>query len=172
MAIKTCELIQKELRLANLKIEDGLRNTFWPARLQKITSGKFFNILPDNCQLYLDGGHNLQCAQTLRDFLERKNDSKKILIFSMMKDKDLKGFLSEISSEIDQLIAFEVSSEARSLKADNIFDIAQKLNIDSEKGESFGKIFDKLKLGDQKTTILICGSLYLAGEFLTENKSA
>lgn len=146
----------------------ALQKTFWPGRLEKIKSGKFFEILPKNFELYLDGSHNLHGAATIEKFLRQQKNKKIFVIFSMLQDKDCKGFLKKISSHIDQLIAVTISDEAKSRKAEEISKIAKELGIKSVAAKNFDEAFEKAKC-KEPALILICGSLYLAGSFLGEN---
>lgn len=161
---------QKQFSISEEKIISGLKKAFWPARLQKITSGKFFNLLPKNYELYLDGSHNLAGAKTVAEFLKSKKDYQKIMIFSMLKDKDCRGFLNVIKDEIDQLIAVEITDEIKSRKADEINKIASEIGINSQISAD---IFSAIKLASQnqnQTLIMVCGSLYQAGNFLAQNQ--
>jgi dihydrofolate synthase/folylpolyglutamate synthase len=151
------------------KIKSALTKTFWPARLQKISSGKFFEILPKNCELYLDGSHNLQGAITVKKFLQQQKDRKKILIFATMSDKNYAGFLQKIAPEIDEIIALNFAEESRAAKPQEIIKIAEKLGAKSIIAQNFDEAFAKIKNEKQPILALVCGSLYLAGNFLKKN---
>jgi dihydrofolate synthase/folylpolyglutamate synthase len=174
LAIRIANFIQKEKNLVNLEIEKGLKKTFWPARLQKITSGKLVDKYLDNFEIYLDGGHNVDCAKTISEFLQSHKNQPKIALISMMKDKDLAGFVAEIEKEIDDFFIIEIESEARSLKIKEISETLLKNSINHQNCQSFEDFFAKAsKIGDkkiEKPLIIICGSLYLAGKFLEENE--
>ncbi len=161
---------QKKFSVSEEQIKSGLKKAFWPARLQKILSGKFFENLPENCELYLDGSHNLQGAETVLEFLKTQKNKKIILIFSMLKDKNCQDFLQKISGEIDELIAIRIPDESRSREADEIKKIAENLGIKSQNAKNFDDAFEKIKT-DEKALIMVCGSLYLAGKFLEENRN-
>lgn len=166
-------LNQNKFRIEEKVIKSALQKTFWPARLQKIESGKFFKILPKNSELYLDGSHNLQGSVTLEKFLRQQKNKKIFVIFSMLQDKDCAGFLKKIAPQVDHLVTIEIPQESKSRKAQEIAIIAKKIGIQSESAEgfleAFKKIFD-LKKDDEPALILVCGSLYLAGSFLDQNK--
>lgn len=164
----TAALSQKKFKINEEEIKTALKKAKWPARLQKITSGKFFEILPKNSELYLDGGHNIAGAKTISDFLKNKNFDKKIVIFAMLKDKDCQGFLSEIKDEIDELIAIEIQNEPKSRISAEIKEIAENLAIKSQIAENLFDAFAKIK-NAENSLILVCGSLYLAGSFLSIN---
>jgi len=192
LAIATA-LTQKKFPITEKQIEDGLKKTIWPARLQKISSGKFFKILPDNFELYLDGSHNMQGAATVAKFLkERKKHSsslmhkrlgshdlsskdlqlcesrmtKTFIIFSMLNDKNCEGFLKKIAKETDQLIAITIPDEPKSRTASEINEVAKKIGINSIAAKGFDEAFEIIKTEKGPALALVCGSLYLAGNFL------
>ncbi len=147
------------------EISLGAENAKWPARLQKITFGNIKNQLK-NCQIYLDGAHNLDGAKIVADFLSMQ-DGKKIVVFNMLKNKDLLGFLKQIQNNLDILLIIDVAFHQNQCLAIEIFMQAKELNIPVEIIDNFSKISNFLV--DTDNTILICGSLYLAGYFLSLN---
>jgi len=159
---------QKIFKISDEQIKNALKKAKWNARLQKITSGKFFETLPKNCELYLDGSHNPQGAATVRDFLHSKKQQKKSVIFSMLKDKDCAEFLKIIAPEIDELVAIAIPDEPKSRSAQEIFEIAKNLKIKSQIAKNFDEAFTKIN-HDEDALIVVCGSLYLAGNFLEKN---
>lgn len=161
-AVATIKAQQKFL-ISDEQIKNGLKKTFWPARLQKI----FLKTLPENFELYLDGSHNLQGAETVRDFLSSQQNKRIFVIFSMLKDKNCEGFLQTISDKIDELITLTIPDEPKSRTASEINEIAKKIGVKSQSAENFSDAFNKIK-HDEPAIILICGSLYLAGKFLEQ----
>ncbi len=167
-------LNQKRFAISDFVLKSALTKTFWPARLQKIKSGKFFKILPKNCELYLDGSHNLQGAATILEFLKNQQNKKIFVIFSMLKDKNCTDFLKKISKKIDVLLAMEIPNETKSFKAKEITKIAKNLGIKVENVSDFEEAFAEISKNQkdvEDSLILVCGSLYLAGSFLEINNS-
>lgn len=165
-------LNQKQFLISQNHIKSALQKTFWPARLQKITAGKFSQILPKNFELYLDGSHNLQGATTIKKFLKNQKKQKKFIIFSMLEDKDCQGFLEKISDEIDWLISLTIANEPKSRLNEDIKKIAQNIGINSLTARNFEEAFAKILTvhkSDEAALIVVCGSLYLAGDFLMNN---
>ncbi len=174
----TAALTQKKLPINIEQIKLALQKTFWPSRLQKITSGKFAKILSNNFELILDGSHNLQGATTVQKFLKSQKNKKRFVIFSMLQDKDCKSFLNKIKNEVDELVCLTIPDESKSRDKNEIIKIAQNLKIKScianNFEEAFAKIITSCRADNSnsscaKPLILVCGSLYLAGEFLKEN---
>ncbi len=78
-------------------IETGLRTVEWPARLQRLTSGPLPEILGDETELWLDGGHNPAAGDMLADTLatlDEKSPKPVYLVVGMMGQKDALGFLA------------------------------------------------------------------------------
>jgi dihydrofolate synthase/folylpolyglutamate synthase len=164
----TAAITQQEFSISEEQIKSGLKKTEWNARLQKITSGKFHKTLDKSCTLYLDGSHNLAGAKTLQAFLKSQTNTKKIVIFGMLKDKDCQGFLNEIKDEIDEIIAVKITDEDKSRSGEEIEEVAKNLNIKSQVTANISNAFSRLK-NEENALILVCGSLYLAGEFMEGN---
>lgn len=168
----TAALDQKQFFITENHIKSAIAKTFWPARLQKINSGKFFKILPNNFELYLDGSHNLQGSATIKKFLKNEKDKKIFVIFSMLKDKNCAGFLKKLAKEIDHLIAVPIADEPKARSPEEIKIIAKKNGIFCKSSKNFNEAFANI-LSSHKSSepalILVCGSLYLAGNFLEEN---
>lgn len=179
-AIATILSLKNQFRISQENIIAGIKNAKWKARLQKIIDGKFSKILPENFELFLDGSHNPQGAKTIIDWLktEKKINSKNknYLICAMLLDKDSAGFLKNFKNEIETLIGLEIPNESKSKSAKEICKIAKSLDIKAIEGSDFEDAIKKIISYHQKNysklpaKIIICGSLYLAGEFLKINK--
>ena len=168
----TAALSQKKLLVTTDNIKSAITKTNWQARLQKINYGKFYKILPNNFELILDGSHNVQGAETVYKFLKSQKNKKIFVIFSMLKDKNCIGFLDKIKNQIDHLIAVTIANESKSLLDYEILAIAKKLKINSSTAIDFEDAFAKIiaEKNNNECLILICGSLYLAGNFLEQNE--
>ena len=90
----------------------------------------------------------------------------------MLKDKNCEEFLKIIGTKIDKLLIFKIASDSRFRSPQNILEITQNLQINSEIIENFDDAFEKIRqeFSAQPTLILICGSLYFDSEFLMENQ--
>ena len=137
-------------------IRDALNKTFWPARLQK---------LDENPITYLDGAHNKEAIEKTLQIMKKLHPDKEIIIlFSGMKDKQIKENLEAIFKYTKDIIFTQIPV-SRSIDESYI-----KNNID----ENFLFIKDikeaflkgKEKAEKENKVFLIIGSLYLAGEVL------
>ncbi len=182
-------LAQKKFKISTKNIEQGLQNAVWKARLQIIDKGKFFEIIPKNFQLILDGSHNCAGAITIKNWLKKehsKTPTKNYLICAMLKDKDSEGFLQKLAGYTEMLIGLKIVNEEKSKTAEEICAIAREikgeirgigggLNIKAKAASDFLEAIEKIKeyhfknYPTKPAKIIICGSLYLAGQFLSEN---
>jgi len=165
-----CIKNQKKFLINDQQILSGITKTQWPARLQKIDSGYFIKKIAKNSEIYVDGSHNMQGSQTIKEFLLSKKNKKIYIIFSMLKDKDCYNFLKNIAGLVEQIFIIKINNQSRAMDPKDIFDITKKLNVKSQLIDNFKQAFFHLKNNDD-SIILVCGSLYLAGEFLMLNNT-
>jgi dihydrofolate synthase / folylpolyglutamate synthase len=149
----------------------GVTSAHWPGRMQRLTKGALADIAnARGAELWLDGGHNphgaLALAETLRD-LDSRAPRPLVLIAGMLTTKDVDGFLAPLAPLTHKLIAVPVASSAASYEAAPLAAIAARNGIASLSAAS---LVDAMKnaaaLPGEPPRILICGSLYLAGEAL------
>lgn len=166
-------LAQNKLFVSDEAIRNGIKNMFWPARLQNITESNLGKLC--NCELYLDGSHNEDGAKKLAEWIDKKNSTNKkdtILILSILARKNSKIFLKNISKSVKNIIVIEKQLD------DHIFKGVNELKEEvKEFGISILKDFNNIqdalmyipKLKKEKDIrVVITGSLYFAG-YVLEN---
>jgi dihydrofolate synthase/folylpolyglutamate synthase len=159
-------------------IEQGLRRVEWPARLQRLTKGPLISMAPKGAEVWLDGGHNPHCAaavsRAIAD-LEEKSERPLYLICGMLRTKDAVGFLSAFRGLARHVVTVEVPGEAASLGAGALYDLSRQAGLDAAPAEDMEDAMLQLQAWarahpkEPPPRILICGSLYLAGQVLREN---
>jgi dihydrofolate synthase/folylpolyglutamate synthase len=166
------------LRVSGLDIpphayEEGLQKVEWPARMQRLTTGKLAALAPAGSELWLDGGHNVDggraAAAVLAD-LEERVPRPLVMIVGMLATKDAEGFLRNFSGLARKLIAIPIQQE-KTLPASGVAFTANHVGIPSDVAEDVTQalaMVSKLDLA-APPRILITGSLYLAGEILEAN---
>lgn len=158
------------LQLADETISAGLQSARWPARMQRLKSGPLVDALGLRSELWLDGGHNPHAARALAnafaDFEERSSRPL-ILIAGMQENKDADGFFAAFSGLASTVFAVQADhTGARS--PDAVAAAAERAGIPAY---SCGSLYEAATLasGGGPARVLICGSLYLAGEVLRDN---
>lgn len=145
-------------------IAQGLQTAHWRARLQKLTLY--------NKEVWLDGGHNAEGGRVLAEWA--KNQPPLTLICGMLKNKDLRAFLTPLKPYISELIAIPIPETPDCFTPETIQKIATEMSI---KATTSPNIREALTTNNQQltttliTTTLIAGSLYLAGSVLAECES-
>ncbi|WP_373083809.1 folylpolyglutamate synthase/dihydrofolate synthase family protein [Sneathiella sp.] len=167
----------EQLRAFNVTpdhIAEGLRRVEWPARLQRLTTGKLASLLPANVEIWLDGGHNPaaaeQIAKSFRDW-NRRDPKPTYLITGMLNTKDRGAFFRELAETITKGCCIAIAGEAATTPADELAKFAIDAGLDVSGQTSLGAAVMALMpdLEQGGCRLLIAGSLYLAGQVLREN---
>jgi dihydrofolate synthase / folylpolyglutamate synthase len=163
---------------ADKAVEKGLRTVDWPARLQRLTKGPLLAMAPKGSEVWLDGGHNPHGAaavsRAIAD-LDDKTERPLYLICGMLKTKDAAGFLGAYRGLARHVVTIDIPGEAASLGAGALYDMARHAGLDAAPAEDMEDAMLQLQAWtrahpkEPPPRILICGSLYLAGQVLAEN---
>jgi len=159
-------------------IETGLRSVEWPARMQRLSHGPLVDLAPRDSEVWLDGGHNphgaAAVARALAD-LEERTEKPLYLITGMLANKDAGGFFSAFRGLVRHVVTVAIPGEHASLGAGALYDRARDAGLEASPAEDLDdamlQVSAMARMDDEDTPprILICGSLYLAGEVLVEN---
>ena len=164
----------KPLRIAPPAYEAGMVKADWPARLQRLTQGRLVDLAPVGSELWLDGGHNPDggraIAAALAD-LEERVSRPLVLIVGMLASKDCTGFLSNFTGLARRMVAVPVPGAEKGLTAEAVADAARAIGLPATSRDNLDEALDAARKLDLEPppSILITGSLYLAGEVLREN---
>jgi dihydrofolate synthase/folylpolyglutamate synthase len=162
-----------KLKLRPAAFEQGLLKAEWPARMQRLASGRLTALVPDGAELWLDGGHNADGGRAVSAAvadLEERVSRPLVLIVGMLSTKDPTAFLRNFAGLALRIIGVPIGQE-KALPADAIAEAARAIGIPADACSSiedaltFVGAFDL----DPPPRILITGSLYLAGEVLALN---
>lgn len=169
------------LRMAGFKLpvsayETGLLKAEWPARMQRLTQGKLLPLAPPGSEIWLDGGHNPDggraIAATIAD-IEERVPRPLVLIVGMLMTKDFAGYLRNFSGLARHLFAVPIPKADKPLPPEVIAQTARDIGLAAETAPDIKTALAavaKLPL-PMPPRILICGSLYLAGDVLALNET-
>jgi dihydrofolate synthase/folylpolyglutamate synthase len=165
---------QTRFRIDNAAYERGVTGAEWPARMQRLTSGKLVDQAPRDSEIWLDGGHNADggrvAAAALGD-LEERVSRPLVLIVGMMGNKDAKGFLANFAGLTRHIIVVPIPYTEAAMPPDVLADAVRALGMRVEAAPDVAAALQSLtRLAYEiPPRILIAGSLYLAGHVLAEN---
>jgi dihydrofolate synthase/folylpolyglutamate synthase len=153
--------------------DTGLARVEWPGRLQRLTGGPLVESLPEGWELWLDGGHNAAAGEALARDLAGWEARPLHLVYGMLNTKGAQGFLRPLAPCAKTLHAVEIPGEPASLSAEQAASEARAAGFEARAGKSVAAALRAITkdrtTGPKPGRILICGSLYLAGQVLAEN---
>jgi len=166
-------------RLRGFTVDDaplagGLRSVQWPGRLQRLTKGPLVELLTNGCELFLDGGHNGAAAEAIARQAARwaEDDGKPLyLIFGMLNSRNPADFLGPLVPHAASLRAVAIPGEDNAFPAEDLAAAAENAGLEAGSAASIDQAVSDIAINTTgPARILICGSLYLAGTVLAENR--
>ncbi|MCA3488815.1 MAG: bifunctional folylpolyglutamate synthase/dihydrofolate synthase [Rhodobacter sp.] len=148
--------------------EAAVTQAVWPARMQRLRQGPLVAAAP-RAELWLDGGHNPAGGEALAATLARMPKRPTHLICGMLNTKDIGGYLRPLARHADSLTAVSIPGEKNTLPAEETQAAARAAGLSATTASSVQDAVDRVAGADPQARILICGSLYLAGQVLREN---
>jgi dihydrofolate synthase/folylpolyglutamate synthase len=154
--------------------EQGMLGADWPARLQRLSRGKLVELLPPRAELWLDGGHNPDggrvLAQAMADLADR-NPAPLVMIAGLLSTKDALSTLGHFKGLAQGLIAVPIQNTLVARPAEEVAGLAREVGLNAEVAGSVEQALREIagRAWAVPPRILICGSLYLAGEVLSAN---
>lgn len=161
-----------ELPVSEAEIAQGLRSAVWPARLAPLR-GALSVHLGEGQELWLDGGHNAAGAKALSaalDEMNRQRPAPLVLICGMMASKDAARFFAAFSGKAEQVFVVPVPGETGALKASELAPHARAQGLATTLARSVPEALNRAA-SLTGARVVICGSLYLAGSVLAQNKT-
>lgn len=148
--------------------EAAVARAEWPARMQRLRHGPLVEAAGGS-ELWLDGGHNPAGGQALAATLAAMPARPTHLICGMLNTKDIAGYLRPLAAQAQSLTAVSIPGEPNTLPAEATAAAATAVGLPAEVAESPLAAIQRLRGTQGDSRILICGSLYLAGQILREN---
>ncbi|WP_209507119.1 MULTISPECIES: folylpolyglutamate synthase/dihydrofolate synthase family protein [unclassified Ruegeria] len=160
--------VLRRLSMGDTAYEAAVSNADWPARMQRLKTGPLTEQAPQ-VELWLDGGHNAAAGTALADVLAKMPQRPTHIICGMLNTKDVTGYLAPLSRQVASLTAVSIPGEAATLSAEETAAAATKVGLPSSVAASVSDALKAITDKDPQARVLICGSLYLAGNILREN---
>ncbi len=150
------------LAISDAALAAGIAAAEWPARLQRL-HGKLAKTLPPGWELWLDGGHNPGAGEVLGAHLANWHDRPAHLIVGMKDSKDAAGFLRPLLPHATTLWAVAEPGQHSALPVEAI--VAASGGV-ARPGPHVADALAAIARQPGPGRVLICGTLYLAGEVL------
>ena len=151
-------------------IAEGVAAARWPARMQRLTAGPLAALAQARgSDLWLDGGHNPHAARALAHAARqlRARDGRPVaLIVGLMARKDAAGVFSALRGAADRLVTVGFAADLAA-GPEVLAAIATEAGAPAEARPDVASALGLvLAAGGPAPHVIVCGSLYLAGEVL------
>ena len=148
----------------------GMLQARWPARLQRLESGRLVDRLGRGKELWLDGGHNPAAGAVLADVARTWHDRPLDVVIGMMNTKDPAGFIRPLAPFIRHAVAVSIPGEKNTLDATATRAVLEAEGVTATVAPGIEDAISCLSDSPTQTSrVLVCGSLYLAGRVLGAN---
>ncbi|WP_334175762.1 folylpolyglutamate synthase/dihydrofolate synthase family protein [Pseudoxanthobacter sp.] len=155
--------------------EAGLQAVEWPARMQRLGSGRLAALAPQGAEIWLDGGHNPGAGEAISAVmadLEERLPRPLFLIAGMLTTKDPVGFFRPFAGLVRHVFTVPVAHSEAGRDPAELAALARSAGLSAEPVGSVRTALRALQEAwrfEPAPRILICGSLYLAGDVLEQN---
>jgi len=146
----------------------ALTGAEWPARLQRLTRGPLAEAAP-GAEIWLDGGHNVAAGAALAAMLDALPARPTWLIVGMLATKDAGGFLRPFAGRVAGVRTVTIPGESAAAPACVLADAARAAGLAADPADTPAAALADILARDPAARVLICGSLYLAGQILRAN---
>jgi len=161
--------------VSDAAIAKGVSDAEWPARLQRLVRGPLVEAPPPDWELWLDGGHNDSAGEVLAAraaaWAAESDPKPLLLIHGMLTTKRPAEFLGPLLPFIRRWRGVGIPGEAVAFTAEALTDAARDLGVSDAKAATGPEdaLRSLIETEPGPARVLICGSLYLAGEILSVN---
>ncbi len=157
------------LGLDEIAVEAAVTQAEWPARMQRLRKGPLINAAP-NAELWLDGGHNEAAGAALAEALTRLPKRPLHIICGMLKTKNIAGYLRPLAGMSDSFQGVSIPGETATLQASETVAAARAQGLQASEAPNVEQAVANVAAKCPQARVLICGSLYLAGDVLRSNE--
>jgi dihydrofolate synthase/folylpolyglutamate synthase len=155
-------------------LERGMERVEWPARLQRLTVGAIVDAAPQGAEIWLDGGHNPGAGEVIASAmadLEERVARPLVLIAGMLATKDPVGFFEAFAGLARRVYTVPIRGSDAAREPQALAAEARGAGVTAMATTGVTAALSHLRdtWSGPAPRILICGSLYLAGEVLADN---
>ncbi|OUL32442.1 folylpolyglutamate synthase/dihydrofolate synthase family protein [Nostoc sp. 106C] len=165
LALAAIEILQKQKwQISQAAIINGMAKTKWPGRIQWVTWKKH--------KLLLDGAHNPAGAQVLRDYVDTLKNPTVTWVIGMMANKDHADIFQALLRQGDRLFLVPIP-DTSSAVPDELAKLAVNVCPSLDFCQSYPDLSSALEAAFtyNENLVILCGSLYLIGNFLAKYNS-
>ena len=160
---------QDAVAVPDAALAAGVADATWPARLQRLGPGPLANRLGPDASLWLDGGHNPSAARAVAQAM-RGAAGPAHFVLGLLANKDAAGVMAALAPVLSTLHAVPVPGHEHHAP-EALVALGRELGLRGTAAPDTEAALDAAAR-DGAATVLIAGSLYLAGAVLAANGEA
>ena len=146
----------------------GVAAAFWPGRMQRLGKGPLTSLLHDGTAIWLDGGHNPDAGAALAMALAAQPPLH--IVCGLLSNKDAMGFLRPFADKVASIQAVPIPGHEHHDPKDLCHRVQSELGVvDAQPCDDVAAALEFISDHRAAADVLICGSLYLAGDVLLRN---
>ena len=165
IAIATVQVLETQgWQVSPEAIKQGIAETKWPGRLQWTTW--------QNRKLLIDGAHNAAAAEVLGKYVRELNYPSISWVMGMLSTKEHSAIFQALIRPGDRLYLVPVPDHS-SADPEELTKLALNICTELDFCQAYSDLRIALKqaITDSENLIVLCGSLYLLGNFLATSNS-
>ncbi len=167
LAIATC------LQLHKIDVKGFLnsnlhQHVYFPGRFEKIKEGQLFSLINKDNELYLDGSHNSDAAHNINQALISMPPKDLCIIIGMLNTKEPENYIKQFSN-VKEIKTIDIPGEENSITAIELKNRLKSIHNNVSEENSVEGAIKSIVNSNPDARVLICGSLYLAGQVLKLN---
>uniref|UniRef100_B8HYL5 tetrahydrofolate synthase n=1 Tax=Cyanothece sp. (strain PCC 7425 / ATCC 29141) TaxID=395961 RepID=B8HYL5_CYAP4 len=168
LAIATIQLLRQQgWEISKPDIITGMAKTRWPGRIQWLTW--------HNRQLLIDGAHNSGAAIELRRYVDSLPSTPVSWVMGMLDNKDHQEIFQSLLQAGDSLYLVPIPGH-QGAEPEKLASLVKGMNLPLHRCQTYIDLQAGLQAAWRETPatglIVLCGSLYLIGEFLAVETAA
>jgi dihydrofolate synthase / folylpolyglutamate synthase len=157
-------------------LERAMESVDWPARMQRLATGRLPGLAPPGSELWLDGGHNPGAGTVIAEAmaeLEERMPRPLFLVAGMIATKDQTGFFRAFEGMVRHVFTVPIAGSEAGVPPGELAARAMQAGLSAEPVASVENALmllrDTWDHSEPPPRILLAGSLYFAGEVLAAN---
>jgi dihydrofolate synthase / folylpolyglutamate synthase len=157
-AVSTIEVLNgKGIDIAEEDVRKGLRDVYWPARLEVVSK---------NPLVVLDCAKDAEATEAVRKTIQSDfTYDRMVAVVSMSSDKNIEGMIENIAQVADHFIITKHSVSGRAAEPEVLIKEIKKTGTPFQVQVDSAKAFETaLYTADVGDMVLVIGSVYLAGD--------
>lgn len=171
----------RAVRMAGFDISEAVMDKAmatveWAGRLQRLTEGRLVEKAPGGAEIWLDGGHNPGAGEVIAEAMagfEEKQPRPLFLVIGMINTKEPIGYFRAFKDLARKVYTVPIRNSDAAIDPLALAVSAAEAGLSASAASSVMQALDQiraqLKPDDPAPRILIGGSLYLAGDVLSDN---